>query len=117
MGDPKVRGRGVRPIARSTGRPAKRLQSAVSLAQRLTEAQTLDQLRLTPDQIAFLDTCADGHPPRNAQSAIAAIKLKLDFTTRKPKQEFEVVETTNAQDITDEEWERLAALQHEVRRG
>lgn len=106
-----------RPIARRTGRPAKHTPNAVAQARRLTESETLDQLRLSPDDIDFLDRCAAGHPPRNAQAAIGAIKLKLDFTTRKPKQEIEVVETTSTADITDAEWERLARLEHEVRRG
>lgn len=79
-----------RPIARRTGRPAKHTPNAVAQARRLTEPETLSALRLTDDQIAFLDKCANGFPPRNAQAAIGAIKLKLEFSQRKPKQDVEV---------------------------
>ena len=87
----RTRGRGAaRPTARWTGRPARHLPGAVSQARRLTEPETLEALRLTPDQVAFLDRCADGFPPRNALAAITALKLKLDFTQRKPKTEVDV---------------------------
>ena len=82
-------GRSTRPIARRTGRPARSLPPAVGEARRLTESETLAQLRLTSDQIAFLDRCAAGRPPRNALAAITAIKLKLDFSQPKPKQQLE----------------------------
>lgn len=85
-------GQGGRPpvaLARRTGKPARRLPNAVAVARRLTEAQTREQLRLTEDEIAFLDRCASGRAPRNAFACIAAIKLKLDFTQPKPQQKVE----------------------------
>lgn len=85
-------------IARRTGKPARRLPNAVAAARRLTEDQTRDELRLTDEQIAFLDRCANGHPPRNAAAAIAAIKLKLDFSQPKPQQK---VEHSGALEITE----------------
>lgn len=79
----------VPPLARRTGKPARRLPNAVAAARRLTEDQTREQLRLTEDEIAFLDQCASGRAPRNAFACIAAIKLKLDFTQPKPQQKVE----------------------------
>lgn len=79
-----------RPIVRRTGKPARRTPDAIVAARRLTESETLDALRLTDEQIAFLDKCARGYPPRNALAAITAIKLKLDFSQRKPKQDIDV---------------------------
>jgi hypothetical protein len=76
-------------LARRTGKPARRLPNAVAAARRLTEDQTREQLRLTEDEIAFLDRCASGRAPRNAFACIAAIKLKLDFTQPKPQQKIE----------------------------
>lgn len=75
-----------RPISRRTGRPAKHIPNAVAVARRLTKPETLEKLHLTDADIAFLDQCAAGRPPRNALAAITAIKLKLEYTASKPKQ-------------------------------
>lgn len=63
------------------------MPAAVAAARRLTEAETREQLRLTPQQRDFLDRCASGRPPRNALAAITALKLKLEYSQPKPKQE------------------------------
>jgi hypothetical protein len=95
-GTPGPRGRGgrtQRPIARTTGRPAKVTPTAVSQAVRLSQPELRGRLQLTEAEAKFLDACSSGRPPRNAVAGIQALKLRLDFAYEKPKQSVEIDHT------------------------
>lgn len=55
----------------------------------LTEAQVREGLTLDADALKVLEDMSRGKAPRNAQSILGAIRLRLDFTAQKPKSEVE----------------------------
>ncbi len=90
---------------------------AQKLLQRLSEDQARDQLRITEADVEVLDKIASGRPPRNALAIIRGIELKLSYTLSKPKQVLEHQVSSDGEDVSDEEWETLSRLEHEVRRA
>ena len=77
-------------IARRTRRPAKKRPNGIAIAARLAQPELRERLQLTEAEARFLDRCTSGRAPRNAQSGIAALKLRLDFAYEKPKQAVEL---------------------------
>jgi hypothetical protein len=89
--DPKTdAGKGVRlmspRLSRLTKQPMVRRRNGQAEAARLLSiAEVADGLRLDAEALEMLRRCST-HPPRNAASAVAAIKLRLEFSQPKPKQ-------------------------------
>ena len=54
----------------------------------LSEAEIRDELKMDAETLAFLKECSV-MPGRNAASAIAAIKLRLEYSQPKPTQTVE----------------------------
>jgi hypothetical protein len=54
--------------------------------KRLTEEEAKGFLALSREEINVLNLIAAGRPPRNAMAIMAAIRLKLEHTVSKPKQ-------------------------------
>ena len=52
-----------------------------------TEEDVRKMLVLSKQEIAMLDAITSGKPPRNAQSILAGIRLKLEYSMKKPKEE------------------------------
>jgi len=66
------------------------MQAAIAGAQNwplATEEDVRKLLTLTKQEIAMLDAITSGKPPRNAQSILAGIRLKLEYSMKKPKEE------------------------------
>jgi hypothetical protein len=52
-----------------------------------TEEDVRKMLVLSKQELAMLDAITSGKPPRNAQSILAGIRLKLEYSMKKPKEE------------------------------
>jgi hypothetical protein len=66
------------------------MQAAMAGAQNwplATEEDVRKLLTLTKQEIAMLAAITSGKPPRNAQSILAGIRLKLEYSMKKPKEE------------------------------
>ena len=55
----------------------------------LTELQVREGLRLDADSLDMLRAISQGDAPRNAQSILAAIKTRLEYSQPKPTQTVE----------------------------
>lgn len=93
--------------------------AAAELKRRLTEEEFRRRAQFTEDELKTLDRICSGKYVRNASAIMGAMKMRADFAYAKPKQELavDVKDVTEQREITDEEWERLAQLQHRVRQG
>lgn len=77
-------------IHAGTMKRAKAKQRAEGRARRvLTAAQVQKALTLDAESLEVLEAMSRGRAPRNAQSILGAIRLRLDFTAAKPKTEVE----------------------------
>ena len=74
--------------ARSAYR-SKKLAAAKKARAKLTSKQVRDELTLDPEALQVLHAMSRGKAPRNAQSILGAIRLRLDFTEEKPKEKLE----------------------------
>ena len=66
------------------------MQAAIAGAQNwplATEEDVRKLLTLTKQEIAMLDAITSGKPPRNSQSILAGIRLKLEYSMKKPQAE------------------------------
>ena len=63
--------------------------AAQAVVRRLAQAEVADALALDEEEVAQLRRIAQGRPPRNAQSILKAIELKLSWAYSKPKQTVE----------------------------
>jgi hypothetical protein len=52
-----------------------------------SEESVRKMLTLTEQEIAMLNAITSGKPPRNAQSILAGIRLKLEYSMKKPQAE------------------------------
>ena len=78
-------------IARSTGRASNRVApGAAAAAKLLSEAEVRDGIRLDSEDVRVLRLCCTDDPPRNAVAIVSAIKLRLEYSQPKPKQEIGV---------------------------
>jgi hypothetical protein len=53
----------------------------------LSETEVKEQIQLTAGEVAALNQIAAGRPMRNAGEVIRALKLKMEFSVKKPVQE------------------------------
>lgn len=51
----------------------------------LTEEQITNLMQLTPAEMQVWNMICQGRPPRNAGAILAGIKLKLEYTRKKPE--------------------------------
>ena len=52
---------------------------------KLTEDQITHLMQLTPAEMQVWNMICQGRPPRNSQAILAGIKLKLEYTRKKPE--------------------------------
>lgn len=93
---PKVRKKSV-PFVNRSGRAIQKPDTvtmreliedtARSQEERLTEVDVKKFMQLSRAEIEILNKIASGRPPRNAMAIMAAIKMKLEHTVKKPGSE------------------------------
>jgi hypothetical protein len=92
-------------------------READELVKRLAEPEFRERAQVTEKDMKQLDRICSGKYVRNASAIVAAFKMRAEFAYAKPRQDLgvELKDVTESREITDEEWERLAKLEHEIR--
>ena len=87
---------------------------AKALRARLEDEAFRARARFTADEMKVLDRICSGKYVRNASAIQKAFEFRASYAYPKPKQSVEVTTPMDPGDIPDEQWERLALLEHEV---
>jgi ribosomal protein S13 len=100
-------------IGRAQHRRGKK--AAAEVLKQLDGDEFRKAAQLTDAEMATIRRICSGKYVRNAAAIMNAIRMRVEYAYAKPAQGFDITVTDEREEPTDEEWEALTQLRHQVR--